>query len=507
MADTEKPTISATPDKKPTHWWWRDDDYVANDTWNWLAVGEVVVAFSLYYWLASVSPWPWLTVLSFISVPLLLLRSEASIQRGIDLLIMDTIQSIENKEFTKAVKCVIFITSLLSSSIISYCITSHLTPLFAASHSGWLLFCLSILSGIFVAATGIAGSIVITSTIAGTAAATQTVNVAANVAFIGAGMGAWPIISATSGVAIGAVALSLFAANWRQLVIIPSLVLGLCTRGIYLRIRATCTLSHFEAGLLAFSHNWFETVLVSNIRHAPALIPRAGMVVPKFNAAFFEISEGVNIVSKSLNIVLKVALIATATIYRWNIKANSWIWAPLALILRPIKWEKHPLTPELAPDTRRTDSAFWSERQMLYTLGVIFGILLAYLIYPHIPQDIQKQLPTWTEIFIKYIPPNLQSFRYWLAVFLLLALSYQIFCAYKMHSSYKEQLAKSKEHQTMSADVEERFDIAAKRLVRSRWLTFACFLLLVYAIVFKYFLTNWTIQAKHLIWDWLKPLL
>jgi hypothetical protein len=507
MADTDKHTTNPAPDKKQPHWWWHDDDYVAKDSWNWLAVSEVVVAFCLYYWLAYISPWPLLTVFSFISVPLLLLRSEASIQHGIEILIKDTVQAVEKKEFTKAVKWAIHITSLLTATILSYCITSRLTQMWLINYSDWPLFLLSILSGMLAVAVAIMGSIVITSTFAGTAAGSLAVGLAANVAIVGSVIGPWPIISATAGVAIGAITLSLFKTNLRQVIIIPSFVLGLCLRGIWIRISATCTFTHLKAGLAAFSHNLFETVLVSNIRHAPALIPRAGLIVDKFNAANFTISKDMDITSLALNIVLKVALIATATIYRWNIKANSWIWSPLALMLRPIKWEKHPLTPELAPDIRRTDSAFWSERQMLYTQGIVFAILLAYLIYPHISPEIQKQLPTWTELFIKYVPPNLQSFRYWLAVLLLLALINQIFCTYKMHSSYKEQLAKSKEHQTMTVDVEERFDIAAKRLVRSRWLTFACFLLLVYAIVFKYFLTNWTVQAKHLIWDWLKPLL
>jgi hypothetical protein len=180
----------------------------------------------------------------------------------------------------------------------------------------------------------------------------------------------------------------------------------------------------------------------------------------------------------------------------------------LALLMRPIAWERSPLTPAgKPPDSRRTDSAFWSHGRIITTSALIYSILLAYLIYPNIPKDIQEQLPTWTAVITAYIPLHTKSLRYWLAVFLVLALSYQIFCAFKMSACYQDQLAKSDVYSVMSLEVESGFDAAATRLVRARLITFASFLLFVYAFAIKYALDKWPNDLPNVVWDWLKPLL
>jgi hypothetical protein len=508
MADTKKPTINATPDKKPLHWWWHDDDYVANDTWNFLAVGEVVVAFCLYYWLASISSWPLLTVLSFISVPILLLRSEASIKRGLDLLG----KSIDEREPTIHEIWLIGLISFIVSASLCYWLVDYIAQYWLFKFSGWELFWRSALIGVVSLALALAGTVALAGMKSTYTAGRISIafGALAGAGVLAAGVGVVATAGAVTGV--GAAVLSVTIAGGGVVAGTVSafsllgLVIGICLHSLQIRIRAT--VPYLKSGLAAFSHNWHETVFVSNMRHAPALIPRAGQIRAMFNVATLDFGTRKDLFNFFLTFTIALAITLVATIYRWNIKANSWIWAPLALLMRPIAWERSPLTPAgKPPDSRRTDSAFWSHGRIITTSALIYSILLAYLIYPNIPKDIQEQLPTWTAVITAYIPLHTKSLRYWLAVFLVLALSYQIFCAFKMSACYQDQLAKSDVYSVMSLEVESGFDAAATRLVRARLITFASFLLFVYAFAIKYALDKWPNDLPNVVWDWLKPLL
>jgi hypothetical protein len=457
-------TAPQSPPLKP-HWWWHDDDYVANDTWNWLAVAETVVAFCLYFWIASIASWPWLTTVSFIAVPLLLLRSEASIQRGVTLLNAAT----EDRDLTRTEQWAVGLVAALISAGLAYLASDFVAQKWLTELSGWALFWRSFVIG----AVAVAG------------AGAGAVAVAGAVVVTGAGAGAGAVL------------------------IMPGFVLGLCIMGLAIRVRATLTWPHLKEGVRAFSHNWFETVLVSNIRHAPGLLPRAGSVNTSFNVATLIQIKRDGAIDVYVYGMLAIAFTLVATVYRWNIKANSWIWWPLYLLLRrPIQWEKHPLAPAGAPsEQRRTNSASWSNGRIFSALGITIGVLLGYLIYPHIPKDLQALQHGWVAVLNAYTPSNWQSLRYWLAVALLIALCNQLFCTFKMSTQYQEQLAKSEAHQKMTPDVEAGFDSTANQLVRSRWFAFAFFLLLVYAVAIKFAIQLWPNTWGNVVWDWLKAIL
>jgi hypothetical protein len=311
MADTEKPTIDAASDKKPPHWWWHDDEYVARDTWNWLALLEIAIAFGIYYFLLiPFTTWPWVTVISFLSVPMLLLRSENSILRGVELL--------ENEWSIKdPSKYEVFGFMFLVLAGIS---TWKLVISTFADLSIWgnLAIGITVLLAL-LSATGARLSIVLSPfVISGSIKKNTKIEKLTKVDML-----------STSAVLL--------------IFILPALLvimLSSCVRSVWNRFRATCTWPNIKAGVKNFNHNWHETVLVSNMRHAPALIPRAGLVNKNLNAATLKIDFGEHfrIVNSTISLSLKFVIFVVAAVYRWNIKANGWIWGAIAFGLRDSVW-------------------------------------------------------------------------------------------------------------------------------------------------------------------------
>jgi hypothetical protein len=525
--DSESATPQLTP--KP-HWWWHDDDYVANDSWNWLAVAETVAAICLYFWIASKSPWPWLTAISFVAVPLLLLKSEGSIERGIELL-----QSItSDRPATKSEGWPTSIISIAVGSSLSWWLVGLITQPLLNGHSSWALYGRCAAIGVITGAIAMTVALAVALALSGarnefrksiaiamvvaTVMAGASVGLEINLAtgIIGSGytvlFGAFIFLSASATVLMRIKKISASQVRGMNLIytllFVPSFLIGFCLMGLIFRLRATLTVPHLKAGTVAFSKNWYETVLVSNMRHAPALLPGAGRVNHVWNVATLTLNIKLYPFHRIFTGGLGLAIFLVATIYRWNIKANSWIWWPLYLLLRPVQWEKHPLAPEGLPsDQRRANSALWSNSRIFIALGSFIVMLLGYLIYPHIPKDLQALQHGWVAVINTYTPSNWQSLRYWLAVVLLLALCQQVVFSFKMSVQYQEQLAKSEAHQKMTPDVEDAFDKAANKLIRSRWLTFACFLLLVYALAIKFAVQTWPNTWGIWVWSWLKAVL
>lgn len=76
MATTLKPETQTSNSNKKSYWQWRDDDFISSGKFSWLSFTEIFAAMAFYYWLASISPWPWVMVISFMAVPILLFRSK-----------------------------------------------------------------------------------------------------------------------------------------------------------------------------------------------------------------------------------------------------------------------------------------------------------------------------------------------------------------------------------------------------------------------------------------------
>lgn len=293
-AEPETPNTDKLP-----YWSWQDNDFIVQGKFSWLAFGKIFAAMVFYYWVASISPWPWVIVLSFMIAPLLLLRSERSILRGQELLRIYHSQS----KLSLQMKWIIALTSLTCGSILFFC----LAQFWLLGNNGWSFFWRSAAIGVI--------------SIVGACTSAMAISIA----------GAGPRATLMT------IPFKIEKARFHafSLLFMPGFVIGLCLKAWEIRLLAT--LANLRAGFSAFSNNWTEAVLVSDMRHTPALLPRADKVADIY------------VVSKLLNGLYRDNLVKTvrsitafsyffvALIYRWNIKACALIWAPIALGLSPTK--------------------------------------------------------------------------------------------------------------------------------------------------------------------------
>lgn len=465
--------------------WWHDDDYVANDKPNFLAVLEIAAAIFFYGGIAFYFQTPWSLIIPIVMAPLLLLRSESSIQRGLELL--KIILNFSNPGNKKA--WVIGGVATIICVAMTYWVLDKLMLTWLNGRSGWALFWRS----------GVIGVIGLTGVGAGAIVGVLT----------GRGMGASVSTPATTETVAESIGGSSTAALVLMAFFIPGGVIGLCIQGLLIRLRATLSLKHLVAGMAAFSQNWRETVLISNMRHAPALIPRAGSIDPSLNVSTLIKSIDSHWIEKLNKFLLVPAITLMATLYRWNIKASFFIWAPIALGLSPTLWPCDPDTPNTPSEKRRTDSTKWTNNWAIGLLGTFCLYIAGWVAltsYKLLNDDIQKALPDWTSVFYKYLSIPQVGLRLTLAILFLLSLTWLLKVAYGMHADYFEELNNSKAYAEMSPQVENGFHAAAKRVARWRKITQMMGVLMIYAflltlaivklpnsIAFKYLrpLENW----------------
>jgi hypothetical protein len=523
----------------PPHWWWEHHDYEDKDSWNWLAIGETIVAFCLYYWLASISTVPVLTILSIISVPILLLRSQVSILRGVDLLKSFT----EDTESTKLelffISFGIFISCcVLSISLLFYVAPSWFTEAKLQGYTGWSLFWRSSVLGLLFslptkslihlyAENRFVRFISVTVLIVGTMLAGVVASMLIGKAetalitkilwmtgvIVGYLAGSILVLGAQIGSTTGALKSVGYDGRgwlgWIDMLEVIGFVIGICFRGLVLRLQAMLKWSHWTAGINEFSHNWFEIVVFSNVRHAPVLLPRAEQVHPFYSVAALSRLKANRLFDFYINTVVTISLIIVSAIYRWNIKANAWIWFPLAVALRPIAWKRSPQTPaDMPPDSRRKSSAFWSSVPVRVITGFICTALIGYFLLPYWPKGGQNQLSEFSSVLAEYLPLKSFGIRYFLLLLTLVALISHVVYATIFRSQNPEVLDKPLMHQDLiknkDQSLEPTFDEEAKFFTSLRLFTFASFLLFVYSVLLNIFIIKWPDTVGNAVWNWVK---
>lgn len=314
MAVTPNPENGAPRKNDAPHWWWHDDAYVAKDKPNLLAAIEIVAALCLYGGIAYHFQTPWSLIVPVVMAPLLLLRSEVSIQRGLELL--KGMSSSNSKEIRSKQAWTISITVAIIGFALTLWASVWLVQTWLTGHGGWALFWRS----------WIIGAVVLTGVVASSSVGLLSIGVAA-------GADGEPLSKFLERYGLKVILPLIF--------LLPGLVIGYCLYGLLIRIRATLTLKHIVAGMAAFSNNWRETVLLSNMRHAPALLPRAGSIDPYLDVSRLIKNLGDHWVEKLVSFSFAIAITLVATLYRWNIKASAFIWGPIAFGLRRNVWESH----------------------------------------------------------------------------------------------------------------------------------------------------------------------
>jgi hypothetical protein len=77
--------IPSIPERK---WVWSSTEVsIEKGQFSILAIAEIPLAMAFYYWISTISPWPWATWIGLMAAPLLLLKSPEVIKRSNEILI------------------------------------------------------------------------------------------------------------------------------------------------------------------------------------------------------------------------------------------------------------------------------------------------------------------------------------------------------------------------------------------------------------------------------------
>lgn len=463
MASAPIPETKTLNTDKLPYWSWKDDNFIAQGKFSWLALGEILAAMAFYYWMASISPWPWVIVLSFMIAPLLLLRSERSIFRGQELLRIYHDQS----KLSLQMKWIIALTFLTCGSILFF----FLAQFWLLGNNSWSFFWRSAAIGVI--------------SIVGACTSAMAISIA------GAGPRATLI----------AIPFKIEKARFHalSLLFMPGFVIGLCLKAWVIRLLAT--LVNLRAGFSAFSNNWTESVLVSDMRHTPALLPRADKVADIY------------VVSKLLNGLYRDNLVKTvrsitafsyffvALIYRWNIKACALIWAPIALGLSPTNWRNY---------TEMREQSSLSSDKWLFATSIAFLIgFVTILTIPYLPLDFIEALPKWmnSKTVISFRPqPN--TLRYGLLCLFSLTFATQLFLALRMRTQHDKPLSSAADFvpylkEELKDDLDS-FTKQANQLRRILKINTALAIFTIWAFALKFSVEKWPNELKNVVWEWLK---
>lgn len=269
----------ASPLEPPSRkWvWFSSDESIVRGQMSVLAVLEIPCAVALFWWITTISPWPWFTVIGLMAAPMLLLRSPASIAEG-----EASFQAYSNSESLLARTQLVVIAGFAALVSGSICFTW--APDFLTGLGGWSSFlgCMvvGVLAVVVVRAIMIAGLGMVLG-IKLPRFNVAEVEVAVKIAAAVAVTIAVVAFDMVSGAAIVAGAITgnsalVHAKEVMALLFVLLPLVGMVSRITLMRFCAT--LHHFSEGLDGYAKNWWETVLAIDLLHPPVLLPGAGPV-------------------------------------------------------------------------------------------------------------------------------------------------------------------------------------------------------------------------------------
>lgn len=484
----ESSAADTIPARRRKWVWHSTPDSIKAGQISLFAIAETPVATLVFGWLLFNNPWPWTSVIGLMAAPILLLRSDASVEMGLAMLRRydDELGSDELSGWMIAISSVLGLaigagTALSFDALVPY-------PAGGWSRLAW--------GALLVGGALTAGVALVFSF--GSLASSFTGMVAAlfgSAAFLG-----WQYSSvALAGSLFGAglIGMSVWVAQKSggifSLILAPGLALGTLGRTIFIRLWAS--LSHLRAGLAGLAANWRNTVVLIDPAHLPELLPRAGEIDDSFALPTLlrDKREGAWIINPLLAIVIYLPALA----YRWNIKASWWLWGPVALLLRPASWRRD--------EDMRCATAFWSTWAMQTVLVGALITLAGWLAWPVLPREFQALLPNAKLVHTFIASPHF-SLRLVLAASALFCLGMMLLNAYRVRSAHAKALEGAADFHK-SYDEGLRADLRAMARPLRRWqqATAALMIFTIWSFALKFALDYWPGQTGHAVWRWLLP--
>jgi hypothetical protein len=483
----------APPTAPPRAWVWHcTDESIAAGQISVLAALETVLAVGLYWWLSFRFEWHWFSFLGLIAAPMLLLRSEESVELGVEMLRRWTMR--KKSDVGRQGKVAIVLMVGLAAGGAAYFLAQTWLP----GHHGWALFWRA----------GVIGAVAVTGArafaFAGAAGAfvfAAAVAVAVEGAVAAGGVGAVAVV----GVGVGALPLVMSAGNADVLGVLlfgPGIALGTMLCALYIRWYAS--LRHLLRGIKGLPRNWRENLWVIDLTHPPELLPQAG----KVDKAFFTVAglwRGLADEDwswKVLAAILIPAFYLPAIAYRWSLKASAWLWWPLALALTP------PFE-GLDGYARRQRAAVISRGAWSKLLLVALPVLLAWLLLS-LDLGFKDWLESWSPDLAKFadkllqaIPPPPLGLRYgllWLTVLLAGVLAWR---SHDLLAAYDKVLGSPRGYSELSDAEKVDFEASARGVERLRLLFIVSLFLLGEAVALAFLHARNSPEIERLVWPWL----
>lgn len=410
-----------------------------------MALAETVFAVALYWWMAFQFEWHWFSLVGTLAAPMLLLRSEESVELGVALL----------RRWHKR---------------------------FESRFDSWDKAMMFI--GIGLVVIGYFGLMLLAALL------TEFLSKAD-----------WVLLGYAS-LFIGPSILAVKAKRQGLLLIFSSLVMAFITLIRALMIRWVATLFYLPSGLKRLPHNWRENLLVIDLTHPPELIPRAGSVDKEFTVvgAWLGMTNAEGI-EKAALAVLILAWYIPSLAYRWSLKASAWLWWPLAMALMP------PFQ-GLDGYGRREKAAVVSRGTWAFPL-VVPLTLLAWLLLSLRPETqewlalVSPNAADLSQKLLTKLAPPPSGLRYallWVVVLLALLLAY---IRRNFLAAYEQVLASPKEYRELEQTEKEYFDARARRVEWLRLQLIVALFTLGEAVALDFFHDRNRVEVERLVWFWL----
>ncbi|MDD2775272.1 MAG: hypothetical protein PHU06_04885 [Gallionella sp.] len=457
---TDHDTTTAKPER---NWvWWCNEDSIAAGKISALAILETFAAVGVWWWLAMHFNWSVLSFVALFAAPMLLLRSEASIQEGVDRLGRYWNRDENSVSKTKRILIAIFI-FLITGGLI-YWLASHRWT----THTSWGLLWPAAMFG------------AVAVVIAGVSASESAVAFARTVAFASPNGSAGTIL-------------------FGQII-----ALGIVLRSQLIRVLAT--VHHPLSGLARLPQNWRETLWVIDLSHPPELIPQAGAVDDLFAVkSLWQVLRTKEATDDRLfaAILLPIFYLPALT-YRWSLKASAWLWFPLILLLKPPFYGLDSVG--RARQIGRSISGSW---RLLPVVALGIGVWLIINLFPQL-NFILNALPEKWGDFVKgvgeFLPPlQVGGIRYVaLWEFCVLGLFYWWDAQnYKTDEESCEKCTDENEKKQFTQELAQ----LARDVERTRIFLIVMFFVWGEATVAYLLYTNNPTSAEHLISPWLLRIL
>ncbi len=472
--------------------WISTEDSIQRGQISRLALLEIPLAMAFFWWLSSLSPWPWLTLIGLMAAPVLLLRSPESVEAGKEMLG----RYWENKKVSAGQAWLTGLVAVGLAAGLSYWGAQH----FLLGQTGWAAFWCGAMLGLAVCTA------TVSATAVATAAATIVVAVVAAAIAAIAGVAAVASASASVGMSTGVLVFVLvvvlmnfrIAPHFFVPLMLPAFIFALFVRTAFIRLWAT--LRYWRLGLTAFPHNWRETVCVVDASHLPELLPGAGEINPVFSlqGLLEQKIEGMfdNKIFKFLLVTNFATIIyLPALLYRWNLKASAWLWGPVALLLSPVLWAND--------ETMRHKTAYWTTRAVQSVLWSVWVGFVGWLLAAYLPDDVRALFPHWVTVVYGHLPLPTLGLRYGLLVLLALSLLGLLEAAYRVRAVHGKAL----EGDFEKGSEELKAELRRLAIPVSRWLRVNLVLMTfnIWAFAWQWAVQYWPNQLQHITWPWLRP--